>query len=64
MRIASQSSRRPWAQTLLVDPGPLAQEKAFNAAFVDGVMSPAELEMLAADADTVDDLVEALRTQF
>ena len=43
---------------------PPAQEKAFNAAFVDGVMSPAELEMLAADADSIDDLVEALQAQF
>ena len=43
---------------------PLAQETAFNAAFVDGVMSPAELEMLAADADTIDDLVEVLQAQF
>jgi len=46
------------------DPSLVAQEMAFNAAFVDGVMSPAELEMLAADADAIDDLVDALRTQF
>ena len=37
-----------------------AQQTSFVSSFVEGVMSPAELEMMCADADDLDDLNAAL----